>query len=314
MNSFSAFRDGACAAARSAGGSSDDAVHAAVGEPKPAEVAIVEVPHDGRKIFFGRRLAEGDRVPPDAYVVGEEPWWELDRWDDVVRRSASLRSQLRRAKHHGVVARVVRSAEFQPGKTLRQQLDCLIDAWLHARKLPPLRFSATVAPFKQSERVVVVAEQRGRLLAAAFARPLQPGSTAIVDHIVRAATTPNGTTELLVDAAFRLLSAEGYASVTLGLCALHGRVPTPLQWARRPCRILYDFNGIAAFRSRLRPHCWARILVEYPRRHALSATLHVLREFAGGDLLRFTWDSLLHVVARTTGLGREESGRRLVDR
>jgi lysylphosphatidylglycerol synthetase-like protein (DUF2156 family) len=165
--------------------------------------------------------------------------------------------------------------------------------------MAPLHFAAEVTPFSHLERRrVFVAEVAGVPCAALFALRDSGGTEWSVDHLVRGPRVPNGTTELLVDAAFRAAHASGARRATLGLCALSGRVPWPLRWARGAFRPLYDFEGLFAFRSRLHPHAWQRVLLEHPGQHPLVGTLRALRAFAGGNLTAFAWETARHLLLR----------------
>jgi lysylphosphatidylglycerol synthetase-like protein (DUF2156 family) len=253
----------------------------------------------GRMPRFGRLLDEGEPVPADAYVVGEQPWWDLARWEETLLRTPSLRAQLRRAFRHGVRVREPAASELQPGAPLRAELSRLVWAWLRGRRMAPLHFAAAVVPFSHLERRrVFVAEVAGRPCAALFALPDAAGSEWTVDHLVRAGRVPNGTTEALVDTAFRAARTSGARRATLGLCALSGRVPWALRWARQAFRPLYDFEGLLAFRARLHPHAWQRVLVEHPGQHAVAGTVRALRAFAGGSLTGFAWETALHLLRR----------------
>jgi lysylphosphatidylglycerol synthetase-like protein (DUF2156 family) len=249
-------------------------------------------------IRFGRELPDEDEVPPQAFVVGEQPWWELVAWDTTVARSAGLRSQLRRAARRSVRVRATAAVELTHGAPLRGSLEDLFKGWLATRRLPPLRFSDDLAPFDAPGRLVVIAVVDGEIVAAAFARPWTSSTDWMVDHIIRQPHTPQGTTEALIDAVFRAARDAGATWATLGLCALFGRVGPFLRWARGPCSVLYDFAGLASFRARLHPQRWRRVLVEHPNQTSLQATLRVLRALAGGSLLRFGWAALMRLPAR----------------
>lgn len=241
-----------------------------------------------RLVTFGRELDDPLPLPEDAYVVGEQPWWELSRWDETVRASRSLRSQIRRAEHKAVVTSDCGPNELAPGSELRRGVEGLVAGWLRGRHLPPLGFVAAVAPFELlADRRVFVARIGERVVGASFAVPIGTTGAWLVDHVVRDRDAPNGTAELLVDAAFRGLVRHGASRATLGLCPLSGRVPALLAWVSRLSRGLFDFRGLHAFKAKLKPQTWQRVLVEHPRQSALFGTVRALRAFAGGSLLWF---------------------------
>jgi hypothetical protein len=58
---------------------------------------------------------------------------------------------------------------------------------------------------------------------------------------------------------------------------------------------LYDFEGLRAFKARLRPHAWDRIHLAWPGHHAPPLPLYdALTAFARGSLTRFGLATLLH--------------------
>ena len=245
-------------------------------------------------IAFGRELEQQDPLPPQAYVVGEQPWWALAQWPDTVRSTRSLRAQLSRATNKGVHVRAVAQGDLSPGSALRDAIEVLHHRWLRTRHMPPLSFVATVAPlFRLDQRRIFVAELDDQLVGYLVASPLGPGRSWLFDHIIRSRTAPNGTAELLVDFAMRALHEQGALAVTLGLCPLAGRVGWPLRTILHLSRGLFDFRGLQAFKTKLRPQYWQRVLVEHPGQTALLATLRTLRAFAGGSLLRFGLGALL---------------------
>ena len=206
--------------------------------------------------------------------------------------STSLRAQLRRAVNKGVLVRLCAPSEVADAQPLRQELQDLVGRWMRTRHLAPLSFVASVQPFfRLAERRVFVAEVGDTIVGALFAIPIPAREAWLFDHIVRTPQAPNGTAELLVDGAMRQLAHEGYRQATLGLCPLAGRVPRVLSFIRRTTRGLFDFHGLYAFKAKLRPHRWQRVLVEHPGQSALLGTIRALRAFAGGSLLRFSWQT-----------------------
>jgi phosphatidylglycerol lysyltransferase len=76
--------------------------------------------------------------------------------------------------------------------------------------------------------------------------------------------------------------------VTLGLAPLAGRVPPPLRLARRAGRRLYDFEGLRAFKAKLRPVRWDPVYLSFPPGSGpVRSIVDVLAAFARGGLWRF---------------------------
>ncbi len=111
---------------------------------------------------------------------------------------------------------------------------------------------------------------------------------------MRLPEAPNGTAELMIDAAMRAAAAEGSRYLTLGLAPLAGAVGPWLRIARRTGGPLYDFRGVHTFKAKLRPESWAPIFISYPRAQVGITTVYdALAAFARGGLLRFGLATLL---------------------
>lgn len=237
---------------------------------------------------YGRELDGETPLPPAAFVVGSQPWWDAARWPASRAAHASLRAQLRRATRHGVTVERLSDPDVGRGSPLRAALEELVGRWQHTRFLPPLGFAAAVRPFDPlTGRSWWVARRDGHPCALAVVTPIPARRAWVVDHLVRARGAPNGTMDLLVDAVLSAAAPSGVDWVTLGPCPLAGPVSAPLRWVRRAARGLYDFEGLAAFKARFRPDRWDRVLVEHPGVPAAWGLYRVLRAFAGGGLLRF---------------------------
>lgn len=263
-----------------------------------AERFVAAAQSESRRVSFfatERRFlhAAGSR----ALLVGEQPIWNPTGWEDTLRESRSLREQLRRARAKGVAVRRLGPEELaQSEGAPRRELDRLIDRWLRSRRLPPMGFLVQVYPYSfAEERRFFVAEQHGRMVAFLAMVPVYARNGWLLEDLLREPGSPNGTAELLIDAAMRTAAEEGSEYVTLGLAPLAGRVSGWLRAARRLGARLYNFEGLHAFKSRLRPHRWEPIYVAYPPGQSEALTIYdALTAFARGGLLRFGLLSLIH--------------------
>src|SRR4029079_1113550 len=105
---------------------------------------------------------------------------------------------------------------------------------------------------------------------------------------------PNGTMELLFSESISALASEGAAHVTMRLAPLAG-VGGLLGAIRDRTRWLYDFEGVRAFKAKLRPDAWEPVYLAWPRgRGPLLAVIDCLRAFARGSLLRFAAATVIH--------------------
>jgi phosphatidylglycerol lysyltransferase len=81
--------------------------------------------------------------------------------------------------------------------------------------------------------------------------------------------------------------------VTLGLAPLAGASGW-LRTVREWTRMLYDFEGLRAFKAKLRPHVWEPLYLAYaPGASANVALVDALAAFARGSFARFGAETLL---------------------
>jgi len=174
-----------------------------------------------RVVYFaaGRRLArslEQDRH--HVLRVGAQPTWNATSWTSIVKRKASLRAQLNRARNKGVVVTEWPARIAERNGTLEQ----VRAKWLSARGLPPLHFmteSDTLGDLR--DRRVFVAERGSQgVVAFLVATPVPARDGWLIEQWPRLRSAPNGTMQLLVDAAMRAFAAAGAKYVTMGLAPL----------------------------------------------------------------------------------------------
>lgn len=234
-------------------------------------------------------------------AIGEQPVWDPRDWEAVLREKRSLREQLRRARAKGVRVRRVLPEEWAAayGAHLRSSLEELIAGWLGARRLPPMGFLVSIDPFEfASERRSFIAEvddgARVRLVGFAGVVPVYARNGWFLEDLIRDPSAPNGTTELLIDAAMKDAAEQGSEYFTLGLAPLAGNVAPVLSLVRRWATPLYDFRGLQAFKAKLRPQRWAPIHLSYPRgKPAIGAICESLRAFTNHGLIRYGAGALL---------------------
>lgn len=277
----------------------------AAGAPLAAAPALAELTaafvcsarQSGKRCcFFGVEQRLLDETPGTlrAVEVGEQPSWDPRAWPDVLARHPSLREQLRRARAKGVTVRELGSEELSQGP-LRVALERVIRRWLATRGLAPMAFLVQIEPFAfAAERRWFVAEQAGRALAFAGLVPVPARGGWFVEDVLREPDAPNGTSELLLDAAMRWSAAHGATWLTLGLVPLAGSVPLPLAFFRRYATALYDFRGLHRYKQKLAPSAWTTIYVAYPpAQSGALAIIDSLAAFAGGGLVGFGLRSLV---------------------
>ncbi len=254
----------------------------------------------GRRVCFfgsGTRFV-GAATTWRALALGAQPLWTVEGWRDRAVHVRSIRAQLHRARAKGVTVRRVDATDLGAlhGKTAE-----VLRAWLDDRRMPPMGFLVEPRPFERlGERTLFVAEREGAIVAALGAAPIYARGGWLVETIARLPEAPNGTNELLIDAAVEAAWAAGVSFVTLGMVPLAGeRVPRFLRAIRAVMRPFYDFRGLEAFRARLRPDSWETLYLVVPQGASpLLALIESLRAFAGGSIVRFGLRSVARVLRR----------------
>ncbi len=270
------------------------------GPPIAPSARLVEVTHDfvaaaraaGRRAsFFACEQRFVDAIGAPALRIGEQPVWDPREWDAALAhpQASSLRYQLRRARKKGVSVREVDAATVADrASPLHAAVERLAGAWLEGRGMAPMRFLVQLEPLSfPDERVLFVATRGDEIVGFLSAVPVYARRRLFVEDLLRAPGAPNGTLELLVDAAMRAAHARDDAGVTLGLAPLAGDVAPLLRLARRFSAPLYDFRGLHAFKARFRPRTWEPVYLCAPETSTVMALHDGLTAFAGGSLVRF---------------------------
>ena len=253
-----------------------------------------------RVCFFAAEHRFTAAVPFLSVRIGEQPVWDPSSWAESVGQSKSLREQFRRARVKGVSVRLVPPEELaDPSSGTRQAVERLIRQWLTSRPMAPMGFLVQLDPFPfAEERRFFVAEQSGCCLGFLAMVPVYQRDGWLLEDLLREAASPNGTSELLIDAAMRTAAGEGSCFCTLGLAPLAGRLPRWLQIARALGSSFYNFEGLRAFKNKLRPRRWDRVYLCYPPdQNPLLVFYDVLAAFAPRGLFRFGIETLLHAPA-----------------
>jgi len=238
-------------------------------------------------------------------LLGAQPVWEPRDWPGVIATRAPIRAQLNRARNKGVQV----SRWPADRATAHPDLARCLAEWLSTRGLPPLHFLVEPATLAMLEdRRVFVAEQRGRVVAFLVASPVPARSGWLIEQIVRSRAAPNGSAELLVDAAMRAAFQDGSGFATLGMVPLSRRAPVPafdnplwlrsvLAWARAHGRRFYNFDGLDTFKAKFRPVRWEPVFAIARAPAFTPGMLHaVLAAFTRGSLAVALARGLLHAM------------------
>ena len=197
-------------------------------------------------------------------LLGAQPSWNPSRWPAIVAGKASLRAQLNRSRNKGITVSAMSAEEATGHPALRR----VLNEWLATRGLPPMHFLVEPDTLSRlfDRRIFVARSRSSEIVAFLVASPAPSRGGWLVEQFVRGRNTPNGTVELLLDAAMRSFAGEGFDYVTLGLAPLSRHVPAPLtnpfwlrialRWVRAHGRRFYNFEGLDNFKAKFLPERW----------------------------------------------------------
>ena len=224
---------------------------------------------DGRTVcYFGAeerldRLYRGD--PGHSFVLlGAQAVWRPSEWETIVKGDRSIRAQLNRSRNKGVTVSEWPTERARNSPELRE---CL-NSWLGVKGLPPLHFVIEPETLGRLEhRRVFVAERGARVEAFLVLSPIPDRSGWLTEQFPHRRAAPNGTVELMMDAAIRTVADEGCEYITLGLSPLSKRADIEpfdnplwlrvfLAWMRKHGQRFYNFDGLDRFKAKLRPKYW----------------------------------------------------------
>jgi phosphatidylglycerol lysyltransferase len=201
-------------------------------------------------------------------LLGSQPAWDPRDWQQAVAKRSSLRAQFNRARNKGVKITEWRSSDAEDHPALRR---CLTE-WLATRNLPPLHFLVEPETLShlRDRRVFVAERDAGKAVAFTVLSPVPARDGWLVEQIVRGFDAPNGTAELLIDAAMRAVGESGSTYATLGLSPLSARARREplhqpvwlrvlLEWVRLHGARFYNFGGLEAFKAKFNPDVWEPI-------------------------------------------------------
>jgi phosphatidylglycerol lysyltransferase len=218
-------------------------------------------------------------------ALGAQPVWDPRDWPAFLRRQAPLRRQLNRSRNKAVEVEALDPVQAAQAPAIH----ALFSEWLQNRPLPPLRFLASpdVLGGCMRDRVFLVAKRHDRVVAFLAASPVPARNGYLVEVLARSQAAPNGTAELLIDAAMRRFALESSGYVTLGLVALARAADREIRsnpawmrglmrFARAHANRFYHFRGLEHFRAKLGPQCWEPVYAISNERRFSPGTLYAM--------------------------------------
>lgn len=224
-------------------------------------------------------------------LLGAQPVWQPKNWAKLIANHKSLRAQLSRARNKNVTVEEWSSEKAN----VHPALKLVLREWLAAKGLPPLHF--LVEPDTLSrlfDRRVFVAERGGQIEGFVVLSPVATRNGWLFEQFVHRPGSPNGTVELMIDAAMRALAAENYEYATLGLSPLSTRAPIEpfrnplwlrvlLAWMRKHGQRFYNFEGLDAFKAKLQPERWEPVFAVANEPHISPKTLYAIAAAFSGN-------------------------------
>lgn len=242
-----------------------------------------------------------EHYPGKAICVGEQPVFSPRAWSFHGRKPVGIRKQIKRPLGKGVIVRHVNASQLSsPLARVRLQIEDLITAWKKSRKIGSLTFLVDLQPFLNlNKRLYFTAEQAGRVVAFLVASPIYAREGWLIEHFIRDPKAPNGTVEMLIDAAICKTAEYGAAYLTLGMAPLSQAAFWPLRVQKTWLNSFYNFDGLYRFKAKFQPHRWDRLFLAYPAMQQWPSALYdTLSAFAGGHPFRFAWQSLGHAFSK----------------
>jgi phosphatidylglycerol lysyltransferase len=275
-----------------------------------------------RVVYFGAGSRLEKMASADGryafLLLGAQPAWNPMDWPAIVRRKSSLRAQLNRAANKGVTVaeRPAKAVMRDPG------LASVLSRWLATRGLPPLHFmtEADILGSLDDRRVFVAEQGAAGAIGFLVVTPVPLRNGWLFEQWPRVPSAPNGTTNLLVDAAMRAVAESGAEYVTLGLAPLSDRCGEPgsgeswwvralLRWVRAHGRRFYNFRGLDGFKASLQPEEWEPIYAIARGRHVSPRALWAIAGVFGGGspVSLLSRAALMAVVREARSIGRAAS-------
>lgn len=225
------------------------------------------------------------------FSLGAQPTWHPAFWAENIEHHRSLRAQLNRARNKGVT---VSEWPVERARNNSELRDCLAQ-WLGSKGLPPLHFMVEPDTLARLEnRRVFVATCRDSVVGFVVLSPVARRNGWLFEQFPHRPGAPNGTVELMIDTAMRVVADEGSDYATLGLSPLSRRATTAteiepfwlrflLGWVRRHGQRFYNFDGLDTFKAKLRPERWEPVFAVSNEPQLSLRTLYAIAgAFSGG--------------------------------
>jgi phosphatidylglycerol lysyltransferase len=253
-------------------------------------------------------------------LLGAQPVWHPKNWAEIIAAHKSLRAQLNRARNKNVKVEEWLSEKARNHPALEK---CLND-WLSKKGLPPLAFLVEPDTLSRlADRRIFVAELETEVVGFVLLSPVAQRNGWLFEQFVHCPNAPNGTVELMIDAAMRALADDGYEYATLGLAPLSTRADIPqfenplwlhilLFWMRKHASRFYNFDGLDAFKAKLRPERWEPVFaISNEKKFSLRTLYAIASAFSGGAPARLFLGGIWRAVLTEINWLKRKMSRRI---
>ena len=205
--------------------------------------------------------------------LGEEPFFELDRFTLKGNKMANVRSSGNTARRRGVTVR-----QYYPTSPdavlINPQMEAISRQWLATRGSSELSFTlGTLSLDRPGDRWYFIAEHANQVIAFLTYTPIYARQGVYLDLMRRAEDTPPGTMDLLLSESFQMLGKAGVKLVTMGMSPLANVQDSPVEQSKHLAWLLdqfsvrgkkfYNFQQMHEFKRKFGPHFWESKYLAY---------------------------------------------------
>jgi len=199
--------------------------------------------------------------------VGATPYFDLGNWDP--RGNAA--KKLRLGVNHGRRANVVVDEVTELTASFRREAAELIRSWANGRRAGvSFGWLFELVPFQNSHdrKYFAARNTNNDLVGILAASPIPARAGWYLEDVLRSTNAPDGTSDLLVFEALKILAAQGAKLATLGTVPLSSKgeddvstkhnflVNKLLKFSKRYLNSVYNFDGLETFKSKFVPTWW----------------------------------------------------------
>jgi phosphatidylglycerol lysyltransferase len=233
--------------------------------------------------------------------LGEEPFFELDRFSLKGNKMANVRSSGNTARKRGVTVR-----QFSPlgpeADRINPQLEAISRQWLQGKGIGELSFTlGSLSLAHPADRCYFIAEQDDRVIAFLTYTPIAARNGMYLDLMRRVEPTPPGTMDLLLTESFRLFKEAGIERVTMGMSPLSNVQNSAIEQSPRLAWSLnqlyergqkfYHFKPLHDFKQKFQPHYWEAKYLAY-QQLGWAELDGILQAVQGQSIGQIVWELL----------------------